>query len=535
MNRFGIGRPGAMAGIPQLVEWLKGEVAPASTQANGSSPSQVASGPSSQGVYYTTDPQKGSADPRASTCPTAARRKVVVLVENDKKENGDWPGWKGAEKLIAELKPVPGLELFHALIPDEAKDVREWLKDRKPRLDLADELDKLGDAFEGRLQLQPVPTAETPTADKTGLELESFKEKKFKPVDWVIKDYFARGKLHIVCGQGGIGKSRFTYDLAARLSRGDRWMGREYDPLPPMHVLLANCEDDAEDTIGPCLAAAGADLSRVHHIKAAVESDGKRVRFKLGYREQLRKEFQKNPEIGFLFVDPVGSFTGGGGYSAIVESDVKDLLDPLAELIREFGVTVLLVMHMNKGAGRRAMDRLMNSVAFGNTARAVFGIFEGEEDRDERDFLLMKYNLPGSPKGLTFRIRPLTASEQDAVGNQLLDQVEPGHWPKLAAQLAKPEFMRETERTADDANQADTASTEEVPPDIREAERHLKAFLAKGRQTARACIDYVSEQLDRDVAGKWLREKVYKARLKGQVLWVGQPPVVYWELPGSNP
>src|SRR5881398_3739736 len=87
-------------------------------------------------------------------------------------------------------------------------------------------------------------------------------------VEWLWPHYLARGKLALLDGDPGVGKSLITIDLAARLSRGG--------PLPdgcvagrPHLTLLLSAEDGAADTTRPRAEAAGADLDRVVTVTAA--------------------------------------------------------------------------------------------------------------------------------------------------------------------------------------------------------------------------------------------------------------------------
>ena len=82
------------------------------------------------------------------------------------------------------------------------------------------------------------------------------------PIAWLWPQRLALGKLNLIAGQPGLGKSQLTGLFAARVTTGDRWPdgGR----CPTGNVIFVSCEDDAADTIVPRLDAAGADRTRVH-------------------------------------------------------------------------------------------------------------------------------------------------------------------------------------------------------------------------------------------------------------------------------
>lgn len=466
-----------------------------------------------------------------------AERSIIVLADRDEKPNGDRPGLDGARKLTCELAGLLKRDLHWSYPPDHAKDSREWVqaiyRDGRTPVDWsAARLTFLDGLALQSVIHQPISEAET---DHTGLDTEPFSSVVPKAVDFLIPGYFARGKMHILAGPGGVGKSRWTYEFAARISRGQPWGGMTHGVPHPMPVLLANCEDGHEDTIAPCLHAAGADLDLVRRLKAAVAKDGSSLRFSLNNLPAIEGHFRRVDKPGWLIVDPVGSFTGGGGFDAFREADVKSLLDPLSDVLRQYGWTALLVMHLNKGTGRKAIDRLMNSVAFGNTARGVFGIYESPDDEDGRDFLPMKFNMGRCPRGRSYVIRDLYSHEQDRVGDALAGKLDPGEWALLAPQLSCLDCWTETDRTAEDANADDDAQAETLPDDVRQAEKILRAYLEGAPQLPRDCQAHVSDRLGKNVQLKWLRTRVFYARLKGTLTRIpGTPPVVMWCLPGQS-
>ena len=463
---------------------------------------------------------------------------ITVLADYELKRDGSTPGLTGATKLAQQLADLLGRDLNWSFPPHTGKDARDFVKLLYGQSREQTDWPSLRNLFLSGLQPQGVICRPASTADEdhSGLDTQPFSQVIPEALNWLIPPYFARGKLHIIAGPGGVGKSRWTYDFAARMSRGQPWGGLGYQPPGPMPVLLANCEDGHRDTISPCLYAAGADMEMVRRLIAAVEPDGKSVRFSLTNLRAIEAYFRRFNRPGWLIIDPVGSFTGGGGFDAFRESDVKGLLDPLVEILERWGWTAILVMHLNKGSGRKAIDRLMNSVAFGNTARAVYGLYESPDDEDGREFLPMKYNMGKCPKGRSYVIRDLYASEQDQVGDLLADKVTPDTWLKLAPQLSRLDGWRECERTAEQANADDDHPMEDLPEVVRSAEQYLRQFLDGGPQHPQDCREHVSTHLHQEVSLKWLRIRVFYERLHGVLLRIpGQPPTVMCRsLPGKT-
>src|SRR5689334_5410334 len=100
-----------------------------------------------------------------------------------------------------------------------------------------------------------------------------FSEATSKPVDWLWENHFARGKVSLVVGNPGVGKSIFTIDYAARASRGGAWPdGATGSGKPASTVFLAN-EDSLEDTMKPRAEIAQADISKLHLLQTVRQTN----------------------------------------------------------------------------------------------------------------------------------------------------------------------------------------------------------------------------------------------------------------------
>jgi putative DNA primase/helicase len=236
-------------------------------------------------------------------------------------------------------------------------------------------------------------------------------------VPWLWYGRIALGRITLLVGRPGGGKSFLTCDLAARISTGAAWPCGELDAAPHGDTLLIAAEDDPADTIAPRLIAAGANLHRVHLLKAAklVEADGKEtaVAFDLSNVELIRDALAKMPECKLVVIDPIGSYLGGR-VDAHRENEVRAVLAPLAALAREKGVAVLLVCHTRKATADFADDTILGSRAFVGLARQVLHLSADTNDRDRKLLLPGKSNLCAPPAGLAFRMvesPPLTRLE----------------------------------------------------------------------------------------------------------------------------
>lgn len=251
-------------------------------------------------------------------------------------------------------------------------------------------------------------------------ELVYMNEVEPTAIHWLWRDRIPRGRITLLCGKPGDGKSFLTMDLAARVSTGTPWPdGATCDRAD---VLLIVAEDDPGDTVRVRLDSCGADTSRVvlskgvRHQNPETGRDELRM-FDLRDIAKLRGWLAAMDNPGLVIIDPIGSFIGGRTDSHR-DNEVRSILAPVAELAREFNVAVLLVVHHRKSAGTSADDMAMGSRAFVGLARAAWHVVRDQADHARRLFLPGKNNLAREGHGMAFRIGGDPASirwERDAV------------------------------------------------------------------------------------------------------------------------
>ncbi len=237
-------------------------------------------------------------------------------------------------------------------------------------------------------------------------ELVSLASVEPEAVNWLWPQRIAIGKLTVVAGDPGLGKSFLSLDLAARVSRGCRWPDGSGE-APLGSVVLLSAEDDLADTIRPRLDAAGADVARIHAL-AAVHGRDQHGEYRRGFdlsRDVARLE-EVIAELGdcrLLVVDPISAYLGATKGNDNVE--VRGVLAPLSELAGRLGVAVVAVSHLRKGEGP-AMYRTMGSMAFVAAARAAFAVCRDQDDQAGRRRLMLpvKNNLGNDETGLAYRL-----------------------------------------------------------------------------------------------------------------------------------
>src|SRR5262249_5102708 len=146
------------------------------------------------------------------------------------------------------------------------------------------------------------------------------------------------GRVTVVAGRPGCGKSFFATDVAARVTRGRGWPDGK--PCPDGSVLMLAAEDDLADTVRPRLDAAGADPARVVALQGVRGKDGHPRGVTLDDIDVIASALATMPDCRLVIIDPIGSYLGAGT-DAHRDNEVRAKLAPLAAFAREYGVAVL--------------------------------------------------------------------------------------------------------------------------------------------------------------------------------------------------
>ncbi|MGA2381352.1 MAG: AAA family ATPase [Spirochaetia bacterium] len=238
------------------------------------------------------------------------------------------------------------------------------------------------------------------------LTMERMDEVEPMPLRWLWPGVIPLGKLTMIVGDPGLGKSLITLDLAARVSRGLDWPDGTPNS-PPSEVILLCAEDDPADTILPRLDAAEAMPIMINRVKAVPE--GKRQRhFNLAadtakLESVIVDDAQRADGGGtrLIIVDPLTEYLGS--IDSHVTAEVRALLAPLTELAARKGIAIVAISHLNKSGGS-AMYRTTGSLAFVAAARAVWAVGKDHEDEKRILMLPIKMNLAEDKGGFAYRI-----------------------------------------------------------------------------------------------------------------------------------
>lgn len=232
-----------------------------------------------------------------------------------------------------------------------------------------------------------------------------------EPITWLWPGHIARGKVTLIAGMPGLGKSQITAYLAATISIGGM-LPADGGKSPLGSVIFLSAEDDPADTIVPRLMAAGADRTRIEIVEAVSEpAPGQPgIRRPVSLKSDLALLSEVIARLGdtaLVIVDPISAYLGN--VDSHKNAEVRALLAPLTDWAAQRQVAVVGVTHLNKGGGD-ALSRFTGSMAFVAAARGGFLVVPDAEDEtgERRLFLPAKNNIAKKLPGLAFTVLGVT-------------------------------------------------------------------------------------------------------------------------------
>ncbi len=289
-------------------------------------------------------------------------------------------------------------------------------------------------------------------------------------ISWIWPGWLAAGKLHVLAGMAGTGKTTIALAVAATLTASGRWPDGEIC-RQPADVVMWSGEDDPADTLVPRLMAMGADVARVHLITGTRGDDGKLRGFDPASDMALLESALTKFKPRLLILDPISSAVAGDSHQ---NTEVRRSLQPIVDLAGNLGCAVLGISHFTKGtAGKDPLERVTGSLAFGAFARLVWATIKPAKDADDQKRRLIRTKSNIGPEGGGF--------EYD-----LTQTVVPGHSDLYASCILWGEPLEGSARDLAGQIEDDKKPGEESGPSPREeATEFLLDILADGPRMQR--------------------------------------------------
>ncbi|WP_139559095.1 AAA family ATPase [Methylotetracoccus oryzae] len=332
-----------------------------------------------------------------------------------------------------------------------------------------------------------------------------------EPIRWLWPGWLARGKLHVIAGAPGTGKTTVALAMAATVSTAGRWPDRS--AATAGNVLIWSGEDDPRDTLVPRLLAAGADVSRIHFVGDVQERGGARPFDPATDCALLAATAERLSDVALLLVDPIVSAVPGDSHK---NAEVRRGLAPLVDLGAKLGAAIVGISHFTKGtAGRDPVERVTGSIAFGALARLVFGAAKlPDEEGGGRVFCRAKSNIGPDSGGFRYDLR-----ERDVPG-----------YPSLTASVA--EWGEAIEGEAREILAAAEASQPEGRgAALAEAEEFLSGILESGPVPKR---DIVSKAEAEGITLDTLKRAKSSLGIESRKRGFGKDATTSWTFPDGH-
>jgi hypothetical protein len=294
-----------------------------------------------------------------------------------------------------------------------------------------------------------------------------------EPVAWLWRQRLPLGKVVVLDGDPGLGKSVLTVDLAARVSAGREMPDGSPGLGAPAGVVICAAEDGLADTVRPRLQAAGGDLSRVLGLVTIGSGEQERD-LQLPQDLSVLERAIQAVEARLVVIDPLTAFLDPE-LSANRDQDVRRVLRRLQRLAQRCNCCILVIRHLNKVMGLSALYRGSGSVGIVGVARVGLVVARDPEDRDRRVLAVTKSNLSQEAQALAFRVGRC----YDPAGN--------------VEGIARLEWLGPAQVSADElvgALGSGDGSSGRLRDEVKE---YLLGLLAEGPKSATECIEALKE------------------------------------------
>src|SRR5262245_2667242 len=212
-------------------------------------------------------------------------------------------------------------------------------------------------------------------------------------IEWLWKPYIAIGKITVIEGDPGLGKSWLTCAIATAIAAGKGLPGT--DPTEPTNTLICSAEDGLGDTIRPRLDAFGADVTRIYAVESPFILDEEGI---LLLEEQIAIH---KPRL--VIIDPLVAYFGSG-VDLHRSNETREIMARMMLIARKFRCAILCVRHLAKGGASKAIYRGIGSIDITAAARSVLLVGADPNDPNKRGIVQIKNNLEKFGPALGYEI-----------------------------------------------------------------------------------------------------------------------------------
>ena len=338
--------------------------------------------------------------------------------------------------------------------------------------------------------LLPLLDLRDQSIDPPPIRLDQLQE---KPLDWLWPHRIALGKLTLLAGPSGLGKSLLALDFAARVSAGLPWPDEPASETPPAGVVLVTDDGSLADTVIPRLKTAGADLGRIRAVSSLGQdrhplertlspTDPSAPKPPPPFFRRLETAVLDTPDCRLVVIDPV--FRTGHYSIALGHTGATISLAPLCRLAARHHFALLAVAPIRNLVTSQAVLDAANGLPSATVAATIWGTTADRYDPDRRLFLPLKSTINHNTPALAYKITSEDIPPKMGTGSEH-QQPKPDQNP--SSRGACPLFPQpdcppriQWEHTPVDISLEDAFDLRETHADRRDAVQWLQAALAPG-------------------------------------------------------
>lgn len=224
--------------------------------------------------------------------------------------------------------------------------------------------------------------------------LKSYSDVKAKKIEWIWKPYIACGKITILQGDPGDGKSTLALMLSSVLTSKDAKGNIDGLINEQINVIYQSAEDSPEDTIKPKLNKLKSNSNKLMYVvnDEIIDLSGNAI-----------KQIIEESGAKLLILDPLQSFFKKGE-NMLVATDVRKMMKNLTKIAYETNCAILLIGHLNKSEGKKDLYRGLGSIDLTAVARSVLYLKRSELDSKLRIMFQIKNSLAAEGDPVAYRI-----------------------------------------------------------------------------------------------------------------------------------
>ena len=247
--------------------------------------------------------------------------------------------------------------------------------------------------------------------NESNLKLINMEQVEIEKIDWLLYPFIPFGKVTIVQGDPGEGKTTMVLQIIAKLTKGEVVLPSDSDEsdlekktmaLEPVNVIYQTAEDGLGDTIKPRLLSAGADCSRV----MVIDDDDQA----LTMMDARLEEAIIKTNARLVVLDPIQGFLGTA-VDMHRANEIRPLMKRVAVLAEKYHCAIILIGHMNKNSNGKSSYRGLGSIDFQAAARSVLIVGRIKDEPEIRVVCHVKSSLAPEGKSIAFRLDKDTGFE----------------------------------------------------------------------------------------------------------------------------